>query len=184
MFALIKIALMLPIIPFIAINDMFNISIAENFPKTNIRLPNYKFNDLYDSFITKIPDYYNISDYNSDHQPNSFTSIVNDTNGFQLVSFDCPGFSKNDINITVSQNTLFINGSITKCMDSSQFLKSGNNSSTIEKCKLHAERYCSKTLELPLGIDTNDISAFINDGMVTIMYLMPIQPLPISINIQ
>ena len=68
-------------------------------------------------------------------------------------------------------------------MDSSQFTKS-NISMSIEKCKLHAEKYCSKMLQLPVDIDTNHISALINNGMITIMYPRPIQSVPITINVQ
>ena len=118
MFSLIKTVLMLPFIPIIAFNHIFNISIAENFPKTNIELPNYKFNDLYDSLITNIPDY-----YNSDHPTNSYTSILNSSNGFQHVSFDCSGFYRDNINITVNQNTLSMDGTINKCIDYNQFDK-------------------------------------------------------------
>ena len=174
MFFLLKTALMLPLIPIIALNNIFNISIAENFPKTNIELPNYTFNDIYDSFVTNLPNYYNI-----DWELNTYTSIVNDTNGYQLVSFDFPGFSKHDINITVNQNLLSINGSINKCMDSSQFVNDPSS-----ECKLYTNRHFIKTIDLPIGINTNHISALINDGLVTIMYPLPVKPPPININIQ
>ena len=81
MFSFIKTILMLLFISIIVFNDMFNIYIAEKLPKTYIELPNDKFNDLYDSFITGIPYYVN--------QHNICTSIINDTNCLQIVSSDC-----------------------------------------------------------------------------------------------
>ena len=61
MFFFIKTIIILTFIRIKAFNDIFNISIAEKFPKTNIQLPNY-------NFITNMPNY-----HNTEHKLTNYT---------------------------------------------------------------------------------------------------------------
>lgn len=158
MLPIVHTAIMLPLLPYIFINSLFNTSIVDNI------------------YIPTIPTQNTISNNST------FISIVNDTKGNQIVSFDCPGLSKEDINITILNDVLTISGYFSKCID--PYIQNNNNltlQSNKYICNLYKTREFYQTFHLPYGVQSKSIFAKIVDGIITVMYPLPS---PQLINIQ